>query len=201
MQVAWRDYLARFAPTLCRPSKQWTTAESDDVWAGLAKGPVADSLFRFVRAKVRDYDVAEELLAVCLMDLAIHQTYDPGNEGPSKFRAWLYACIRNHIAAYFTRRGKELARNVDLDESVQQTTSYGAPQSVETRLELESVLAVLSARERSVLMFDLRGYSDLEIANSIQTSTTNVRQIRFRAMKKLRGKWGGAGTEFSRFQV
>jgi RNA polymerase sigma factor (sigma-70 family) len=131
-------------------------------------------------------------------------TFKPDPDGDSvtgrrRARAWLGRISENIVSDYFRREPKvvfmdedELPEQVDPEESVPSGPSAA-------RLErLERVLAQLSDREQEVLRATAMWYWPgqrqqrlpnsvmTKLAASLSTSADNVRQIRVRAMTKVR---------------
>lgn len=100
--------------------------------------------------------------------------------------AWLFVITKSELKDYRNREGKDLAPREN--EMALSQTSDPAPSLMDGQ-EARDLLASLPERERSALEGRYLREEDFdEIADRLQTSAANVRQLVSRALRKLRGQ-------------
>lgn len=141
---------------------------------------------RYIRARVRDDLVAEDLAAQTFYrSLVSADTY----RGQGSYAAWLFRIAQNTIATWRSRRAAQLETPL---ESVPDRTDDGlSPLTVtlagEERAALHDVVEGLPEAQREVVR--LRYWMDLsidEIAQVTTRSSTAVRQLLHRARKRMK---------------
>ncbi|WP_246845489.1 RNA polymerase sigma factor [Bdellovibrio sp. NC01] len=106
--------------------------------------------------------------------------YDPKH----KALAWLYVITRSELKDY---RNREIKDFLEWDDSLSQNTAETP--TLESKDESAALLKQLKPREQEVMRY--RYLDELEfdeIANKLDLSPSNVRQIISRSLKALRGK-------------
>lgn len=143
-------------------------------------------IFRYVMCRLPSRESAEDVTSdvflVCIQGLSRFQ-------GNSSFRTWLYAIARRKIADFWrqTYRLPEVAIDVvDLLIAQRNAPSHDEPEPEHKRvLDLQSVLAALSERDRRVLECRfLEGKTIDETASALNLTTSNVKVIQHRAIAK-----------------
>jgi RNA polymerase sigma-70 factor, ECF subfamily len=134
----------------------------------------------------RDKDLAADAVQEALLK-AWHRRDD--FRGDAALDTWIHRIALNSALDLVRRRKTRGEEELDVDSVF--TEPSAAPDSEYTHQALEKDLAVamqrLSAKERQTfLLKHIEGWRLDEIAESLQTSTNNVKSILFRAIRKLR---------------
>ena len=134
----------------------------------------------------RDRDLAADAVQEALLK-AWHRRDD--FRGDAALDTWIHRIALN-AAIDLTRRRKTRAEE-ELDPDAAFTAPSASPDSEYTQHALEKDLTAamqrLSAKERQTfLLKHIEGWKLDEIAESLETSTNNVKSILFRAIRKLR---------------
>lgn len=141
---------------------------------------------RYIRARVRDGLVAEDLTAQTFYrSLVSADTY----RGQGSYAAWLFRIAQNTIATWRSRRAAQL--ETPLASLPDRTDDDSSPLTVtlaeEERDALYDVVENLPDAQREVIR--LRYWMDLsidEIAQATTRSSTAVRQLLHRAKKRMK---------------
>jgi len=197
MTGLWVKHLEKFADTLARPSRTWSEAEADELWRSVAGGPLGHLLYCFVSKRVNNLADAEDILYKCLGELAIGRNYIPQGEGLISFRAWVYACLRKHMGKFVQRqqrRQKLFEHSID-DAAGAVADTPGddggrESQKIEAHIDAMTAVATLPPQPRAIMTRTMLGETDDQIAQATCLTKGNVRQIRFRAMRDLRKRFG-----------
>ena len=153
----------------------------------------ADGLYSFARHLTRDGAEAEDLVQeTYARALAAVGQFDDGSD----LRAWLFRILRNTFID-LRRRTQRQRTDGGLD-TVEEGRSPGAP--VEPRQldqvvgrEIEAALGTLSEEARLVVLLDLEGFSEAEIAECAGCAQGTVKSRLFRARAALRERLNGHG--------
>lgn len=144
-------------------------------------------IYRYAVAKLRDpitaEDVASETFAKALKELKRFRWKGAG------FEAWLFRIASNQIVDSFRRSGRELP-----SEGIAEEHRYEVITGPETAVvereraeRLSELVAKLPEDQREVIHLRFAaGLSCAEAAKVMGRSSSAVRQIQFRAVKKLR---------------
>jgi len=126
-------------------------------------------------------DLAQEAFVVALDRL--HTCRDP-----SRFKPWLCSIVRNRaLNALAQRRPTDEAGR----EQVQAADAADQAERVFMRKRLELALNALNDVQRQVVVLhDLEGWTHPEIADALDMSEVNSRQLLFTARKLLKAKLG-----------
>lgn len=144
-------------------------------------------IFRFVRARIYDNALAQDLTGEIFLRMVTHlPTYRPLGV---PFTAWLYSMARNHLANHIQK--EESRRLAFLHYTGNGShTAVNPTRIVEQQLELEMVLAALAqleADQRDVLTLRfLVGLSLQEVADALHKSVAAVKSIQHRGLKMMR---------------
>jgi RNA polymerase sigma-70 factor (ECF subfamily) len=152
--------------------------------------PHADALYNFARYLCRDAALAEDLMQDAFARaLDAEAQFSPG----TNLKAWLFRILRN---AFLDRRRRERKNPVELRE-----VSDDADDSKDVWLrgdleldrlrgvvvsDIEAALARLSDDARSVVLLDLEGFTETEIAKVMDTAVGTVKSRLARARAVLR---------------
>ena len=129
-----------------------------------------DQLLNFIRKRVDDPDVAEDLLQdVFLKILSKIDTLKDSD----KLKSWLFQITRNVIADYFRLKQKE-NRLTDHPHDEEFTTDENAMKAAESWIGLY-VQELPENYRKAVELFELQGRSIAEIADQMGISYTNAR--------------------------
>jgi len=192
---------ARLSPAVPPPSLR-TTAEhwyvkpmrrqkgEGEASFGAQLLPHADSLYNFARYLTRDAALAEDLVQDAFARaLDAESQFSVG----TNLKAWLFRILRN---AFLDRRRRERKNPIDLRESNEDATDPGdvwLRGDIELdRLrgliarDIEAALARLSDDARAVVLLDLEGFTETEIAKVMDTAVGTVKSRLARARAVLR---------------
>lgn len=143
----------------------------------------------YLIARLRDRDEAEEVFQIVFAKLhRARKKYRP--EIP--FLPWMFTLTRNALVDHVRKKQVYRQHVTTSEEMVAAAVDRRGREPLAG--ELSAVLTGLSASQRQAL--ELRYFQDMsfaEIAERLQTSTGNARQIVSRAIRSLRGYLGGKG--------
>ena len=134
----------------------------------------------------RDKDLAADAVQEALLK-AWHRRDD--FRGDAALDTWIHRIALNAAIDLVRRRKTRAEDELDVDSGLAEPSA--SPDSEYTRRALEKDLTVamqrLSPKERQTfLLKHIEGWKLDEIAESLETSTNNVKSILFRAIRKLR---------------
>jgi RNA polymerase sigma-70 factor (ECF subfamily) len=122
-------------------------------------------------------------------EVFIHLVRNLGSfRGESKFTSWLYRLTVNLVLMHFRRlRGRREQLLDDFEKNVLAKPRQSAGAQITDRIALKSALAQLSNGCRKVfVLFDVEGYSHVEIAHLLGCSTGTSKSQLHKARLKLR---------------
>ncbi len=140
-------------------------------------------LFGYLLSKLRDHVAAEEVFQAVFLKL--HRTRDLYRKD-LPFLPWLFTIARSALLDHLRREQARQSRVILDDEQVGKAVAQ-EPLELPATDELPAALASLSAAQRQVL--NLRFGEDMnfqEIAEQLELSPANARQLASRALGKLR---------------
>jgi RNA polymerase sigma-70 factor (ECF subfamily) len=140
-----------------------------------------ERVYAFVARRVRDRDVAEDLTSdVFHKALANLRSYE--NRG-APFAAWLFKIAANAVAD----QSKRAAREVPCPEDPPEPGAKPDAEAIEDRARLFRLVNQLPADQRHVIFQRfVEQRSIREIAQQLGRSEGSVKQLQFRAVKRLR---------------
>jgi len=167
-----------------------------------------DVLYRFALARVRNPDVAEDLVQETFL-AALQGTYR--ESGPTAERKWMIGIIKHKIVDYFRRTAREPLREFADTQSADEdflsdghwkpemTAIGGWPEKPDGLLERKQFWAVLAAclenlPPRAAQVFTLREMDEVEteeLCRLLSLTPTNLSVILHRARKQLRNCLSG----------
>ncbi len=150
----------------------------------------ADALYNFARYLTRDAALAEDLVQDAFARaLDAQAQFSSG----SNLKAWLFRILRN---AFLDRRRRERKSPVELREALDETADSrdvwlrGDLEIDRLRAlvvsDIEAALGRLSDDARSVVLLDLEGFTETEIAKVMDTAVGTVKSRLARARAVLR---------------
>jgi RNA polymerase sigma-70 factor (ECF subfamily) len=145
-------------------------------------------IHRYIRVRVRDEAVAEDLTAQTFYRaLASADTY----RGEGSYAAWLYRIAKNTISTWRARRASNVEMSLPfLPDGVDEDSSpLTAALAGEERAALREIVDELPDAQREVVR--LRYWKDLsidEIADATRRSSTAVRQLLHRAKRRMKDR-------------
>lgn len=148
-----------------------------------------DSIYWYIRARVKHHEVAEDLMAHVFLQTL---TYLDDIAEPENVRSWLYGIARRSIVDYHRRETARTHQSphfnienvpdpVDLIEGVEDQLFQA-----DMRRVLASCLQALSEEQQEVMKLYLSGGNGPEIADVLGCAQEAVRMRRSRAIKRLR---------------
>ena len=169
--------------------KNFQDLSDEELLIALAEGEekALDHLYLRHSGRVLSYGLKRGLSqeqADDLVQIVFLQLFRKKHLYDSKHRAlaWIYVITRSELKDY---RNREIKDFLEWDDSLSQSTS--SPPILEEREESQALLNELKPREQEVLR--LRYLDELEydeIAEKLQESASNIRQIVSRSLKLLR---------------
>ena len=134
----------------------------------------------------RDKDLAADAVQEALLK-AWHRRDD--FRGEAALDSWIHRIALNSAIDLIRRRKTRAEDELDLDGAFTEASAAPDSEYVQQALEKDLTVAMqrLSMKERQTfLLKHIEGWRLDEIAESLQTSTNNVKSILFRAIRKLR---------------
>jgi RNA polymerase sigma-70 factor (ECF subfamily) len=153
----------------------------------------ADALYNLARrltgSPIEGEDLVQETYERAL---GAWERFTPG----TNMRAWLYRILRNaHIDLMRRRRVDPIGGRLDVGASVEPRLDMAQGQSLESAQlrhimvgELEVALHALSEDARAVILLDLEGLTETEVADVMSCSVGTVKSRLSRARAALRGQ-------------
>jgi RNA polymerase sigma-70 factor, ECF subfamily len=153
-----------------------------------------DALYRVARNLTgRDFDAEDLVQETYTRAIAAHARFTAG----TNMRAWLFRILRNaYIDAYRRARGSPVREGFD-DEELASATSANEPLRGDAELELlrgvvtsdiEAALATLTPDSRAIILLDVEGFTETELAETFACAvgTVKSRLARARAILRVR---------------
>lgn len=148
-----------------------------------------DRVYAFIARRVHHRADAEDLTAEVFHQALANLKKFEWRGVP--FSAWLYRIASNAIADRWQRASREQASSVSDDPPAPRHSN--SPEEIETRARLFRLVADLPADQRRVIeMRFAAGSSIAEIARELGRTNGAVKQLQFRAVRALRGRWDPA---------
>jgi RNA polymerase sigma-70 factor (ECF subfamily) len=153
----------------------------------------ADALFRVARRLTGRDDDAEDLVQETFVRaLGSRSQYAPG----TNLRAWLFRILRNVHIDQYRRASKGPLRSTPIDDDpVELVAPAGDPLRGDEELDrlrgvvaddIEAALASLSIDARAVILLDLEGLTETELAEALGCSVGTIKSRLSRARAALR---------------
>jgi len=134
----------------------------------------ADKLYDFARRQLRDASLAADVVhdTVLIVKSRIGQLRDE-----SKFRAWVYAIVRNEVRAKARARSRYVREEYAPEQSVDPDFA-GDHDRRELASLIDEAVAGLTEREKEVFhLFARQGLSNDEIAASLELTFANAQKL------------------------
>ena len=134
----------------------------------------ADKLYDFARRQLRDASLAADVVhdTVLIVSSRIGQLRDE-----SKFRAWVYAIVRNEVRAKARARSRHVREEYAPEQSVDPDFA-GDHDRRELASLIDEAVAGLTEREQEVFhLFARQGLSNDEIAASLELTFANAQKL------------------------
>lgn len=149
-------------------------------------------VYNYIYYRVNSCHIAEDLTSQVFEKIMIK--IDSYCEEKSPFEVWMFAIARNTINDYFRETKKHKVFPIDFIKDL--ISSKKTPQDVveieETKDELLDALKILDARERNIIALKFGGdLKNVEIAEVLGLTESNVGVILYRTMKKLKSELEG----------
>lgn len=137
----------------------------------------ADRVFRYIRAKVANDGLAEEVTAdVFLRLLRALETYRlPETDVLPRFTAWLYRVAHNHLVDMLRRWQREEEAREEASRAPAVSVSSALEEGL-LREELREAVAALTEEQRRVVV--LRFYEELTLAEAAEVMDRSVEAIK-----------------------
>ena len=155
----------------------------------------AESLYNFARQLTGDAGAAEDLVQdTYTRALAAANTFTPG----SNARAWLFRILHNSFIDGNRSSSRMRIADGDADDhSAERAANAFEPLRGDIELEalrgvvaasIESALAALSPEARAVVLLDMKGFSETEVAEVLGCPIGTVKSRLMRARESLRAR-------------
>jgi RNA polymerase sigma-70 factor (ECF subfamily) len=152
-----------------------------------------DALYRVARNLTgRDSDAEDLVQETYTRAIAAGAQFTTG----TNLRAWLFRILRNaHIDAYRRARTSPVLGGFEDDFAADTTTSASEPLRGDAELErlrgivttdIEAALASLSVDARAIILLDLEGFTETELAETLGCAVGTVKSRLARARATLR---------------
>ncbi len=144
-------------------------------------------VYGMVFARLKDIYAADDVVSEIFMKVALNLD---SHDEKFAFSTWLYTIARNTLTDYFRRKGR--SREDSWDEFFEREAPVNEqPEekllASERTKDLLLALDKLNERQRRILELKYwAGFSNVEIAEVMNLSASNVGFIHFQAIKKLR---------------
>jgi RNA polymerase sigma-70 factor (ECF subfamily) len=154
--------------------------DGDKEALALLFGELGPLITRFVRRRLRDQAEADDICQEALLAIfKSRHTYQPARP----FEPWLYAIVRNVMAAYLQRTRQHSAWH----EPISEMTEIGAESESNMAIELSEGFSQLSAAQLEALkLTKLSGFSIAEAAARAGTSAASMKVRVHRAYVSLK---------------
>jgi len=148
----------------------------------------AEQIYRYIARRTgNNYDTAHDILSQTFLDALQHIKNYTWQGFP--FSSWLYKIAHNNVIKFYKKSEKtryspiEDARNIsDLNENVEDKLEAKI-----TRMQVEEMMQQLDDEDQEILRLKFfEGVSNIEIADIMGLSVTNVGVKVFRALKKAK---------------
>jgi len=148
----------------------------------------AEQIYRYIARRTgNNYDTAHDILSQTFLDALQHIKNYTWQGFP--FSSWLYKIAHNNVIKFYKKSEKtryspiEEARNLsDLNENVEDKLEAKI-----TRKQVEEMMQKLDDEDQEILRLKFfEGVSNIEIADIMGLSVTNVGVKVFRALKKAK---------------
>jgi RNA polymerase sigma-70 factor, ECF subfamily len=185
---------------VCYPSRAMRAPRAVSAEASIARPALEhlDALFRVARRLTGRYEDAEDL---------VQETFARALSGRSQFtpgthlRAWLFRILRNcHIDAYRRARiSPVVASTSDGEPAEDVAPRVSDPVRGDEELDrmrglvaadIEAALASLTIDARAVILLDLEGLTETELAEAMDCSVGTIKSRLWRARAALRERLG-----------
>ena len=161
-------------------------ADSDEAFIELYE-KYFPRVYAMIFARIKDISAADDVVSEIFMKVAMNLE---SHDKKFAFSAWLFKIASNTLADYYRRQNRN--REDSWDEFLEREAPIGEqPEekllSAETIENLLRAVGKLSERQRRIL--ELKYWSELsnvEIAEMLNLSASNVGFIHFQAIKRLR---------------
>lgn len=196
MKDGWDRLVAAHLRTLHKRQQRWSVSESESFWTDLATDAgILEGLYDFSRQRLSDWDLAEYAVQETLASLSTRKTFDPKNLRDGGVRGWVYRSLNNRLNTILRKKYKEKEaadeaaqreqdrRNQERRRAAQRQLTFP-----EFMLDFDSLLERLDDRTRDVLRRSfIEGQTDDEIGRELKLTRVNVRVIKHRGVKAIRG--------------
>ncbi len=153
---------------------------------GLIYDQFVQRIFRYIRLKIQDRQVAEDILQDVFLK-AYQGIYKLKTEDLN-FSAWLYRIASNTINDYFREKYRK-PETLEIDENFDIAGCVSLQKELEIKFDIENAkkaFELLSPLHKQVLELRfIQEFSPEETAKILHKSNLAIRLIQFRALKKV----------------
>lgn len=142
----------------------------------------AADLQRSIYSRVSDLALAEDLTSMVFLKALRWLREDQSSESA---RGWLYATARTTIADHWQIQSQHETRSLDNLEMRLRAFDGTELTSQQAEMRVQHLLSLLPERDRNILTLRyLQGYSASEIAEALGTSSSHIRVLQLRALRR-----------------
>lgn len=148
-------------------------------------------IYNYIYYRVHCHYIAEDLVSEVFEKAMLKIDTYAKNKSP--FEVWLFAIAKNTISDYFRRAKKHSFLSIDsIKELVsKKRTPEDILETSETKDKLFKALDILNERERNIVSLKFGGeLKNVEIAQILKLTESNVGVVLYRSMKKLKKELG-----------
>ncbi|WP_353094155.1 sigma-70 family RNA polymerase sigma factor [Tissierella praeacuta] len=146
-------------------------------------------VYNYIYYRINAYHTAEDLTSQVFEKVMVK--IDTYCEEKAQFEVWLFAIARNVVNDYF--RDLKKCKLFSIDKIRDLISNKGTPEKIieieETTDELLKALKILDEREKNIVALKFgANLKNVEIAEVLDITESNVGVILYRTMKKLKSK-------------
>ncbi|MNO50946.1 RNA polymerase sigma factor SigX [compost metagenome] len=146
-----------------------------------------ERIFNYIRYRIDDRYTAEDLTSQVFEKMLAKRSTFRADRSP--FEVWLFAIARNTVNDHFRGLRRQRLFSLELFKETQSTQK--GPESMtiarESEDDLTNALQALKTKERHIVALKFgAGLKNVEIAQLLDISESNVGVMLFRVMKKLK---------------
>ncbi|MFC0416772.1 sigma-70 family RNA polymerase sigma factor [Cytobacillus solani] len=154
-------------------------------------------IYKYICYRINNHYAAEEICSH-VFEVMIFK-YNSFSPDKSKFEVWLFAIARNAVTDYFRSQKKRLT--FSLDSISDMFLPKSSPEEIVIREDnheaLFKALAKLSDKERNIIaMKYAAGLKNVEIAELLGVSGSNIGVVLYRCLKKLQKELEKGGFQY-----
>ncbi len=154
-------------------------------------------VFRYVRYRVNDLQVAEDLTSTTFEKAVVN--FERYSADRAAFSTWIFTIARNVMIDHFRAGGRRPTVSLEAAE-IEVVSSDPLPEETairsEERQQVKALVAQLPAEDQEIISLKFgSGLNNRQIAKALGLSESNVGTRLYRAVRKLRDSFPEAGND------